>query len=124
MRPFPTSLGMTFFFVVPLADSLGMTFLVYCAFGCFGRDDVPCLLFLWLGPGFCWDRGFVGGAGFCWEAAFWPRSWRLGSGGFQGDLGDLGGAVEADRETDRAQAAVDVELGLAVGEAEEAFDVL
>ena len=45
-------------------------------------------------------------------------------GGVEGEGGDLGGAVEADGEADRAEAAVDVELGFAVGEVEEAFDVL
>jgi hypothetical protein len=45
-------------------------------------------------------------------------------GGVEGDGGDLGGAVEADGEADRAEAAVDVELRFAVGETEEAFDVL
>ena len=44
--------------------------------------------------------------------------------GVEGEGGDLGGAVEADGEADRAEAAIDVELGLSVREMEEAFDVL
>jgi hypothetical protein len=42
----------------------------------------------------------------------------------EGEGGDLGGAVEADGEADGAEAAVDVELGLAAGKTEEAFGVL